>query len=131
MHPFVHAMVDVLVGAGKRSKRPAFAPGYFYRAADKKFEENVALMAKVATDLIHERRHNPTDKKDLLNAMLHNKDPKTGENLTEESIVNNMITFLIAGIHVLGKDVLNSRKLTILQATKQPQGCCPSSSTNF
>lgn len=97
MHPFVNAMVGVLVGAGERTRRPAFAPKYFYRAADKRFEDNVALLAKVATDLVQERRQNPTDKKDLLNAMLHNKDPRTGEHLTEDSIANNMITFLIAG----------------------------------
>lgn len=96
MHPFVNAMVDVLVAAGKRSKRPAFA-SYFYRAADQKFNDDINLMAKTAKDLITERRQNPTDKKDLLNAMLLNKDPKTGEHLTEDSIVNNMITFLIAG----------------------------------
>lgn len=131
MHPFVNAMVGVLVGAGRRSRRPAFAPRYFYRAADKEFDNNVALMAKVATDLIRERRQNPTDKKDLLNAMLHNKDPKTGEHLTEESIANNMITFLIAGMHRLDQDVLNGGRLTISQVMKQPQGCCHSSSTNF
>ncbi|EXJ86976.1 bifunctional P-450:NADPH-P450 reductase [Capronia epimyces CBS 606.96] len=97
MHPFVKAMVGVLVGAGERARRPAFAPGYLYRAADQRFQENVDLLAKVATNLVRDRRQNPTDKKDLLNAMLHNKDPKTGEHLTEETITNNMITFLIAG----------------------------------
>lgn len=96
MHPFVHAMVGMLVGAGERARRPPL-PSYFYRAADGKFQENVDLMVKVATDLVKQRRENPTDKKDLLNAMLHNKDPKTGEHLSDESIVNNMITFLIAG----------------------------------
>ncbi|EFR05015.1 bifunctional P-450:NADPH-P450 reductase [Nannizzia gypsea CBS 118893] len=39
----------------------------------------------------------PNDKKDLLNAMLKGKDARTGEQMTEESIMNNMITFLIAG----------------------------------
>jgi cytochrome P450 len=33
-----------------------------------------------------------------MNAMLNGKDPKTGENLTEDSIINNMITFMIAGM---------------------------------
>jgi cytochrome P450/NADPH-cytochrome P450 reductase len=32
-----------------------------------------------------------------MNAMVNGKDPKTGEPLTEDSIVDNMITFLIAG----------------------------------
>ncbi|KAJ4518381.1 hypothetical protein HRR90_009372 [Exophiala dermatitidis] len=96
MHPFVHAMVGMLVGAGERARRPPL-PSYFYQAADRKFQEDVNLMVKVATDLVKQRRENPTEKKDLLNAMLYNKDPKTGEHLSDESIVNNMITFLIAG----------------------------------
>ncbi|KAK6375733.1 hypothetical protein LTS17_007555 [Exophiala oligosperma] len=96
MHPFVNAMVAVLIGAGGRARRPPL-PSYFFRAEDQKFNENVELMLKVATDLVKQRRENPVDKKDLLNAMLYNKDPKTGENLTEECIAYNMITFLIAG----------------------------------
>lgn len=89
-------MVGMLVGAGERARRPPL-PSYFYQAADRKFQEDVNLMVKVATDLVKQRRENPTEKKDLLNAMLYNKDPKTGEHLSDESIVNNMITFLIAG----------------------------------
>ncbi|KIW18164.1 hypothetical protein PV08_02452 [Exophiala spinifera] len=96
MHPFVDAMVAVLVGAGQRARRLPL-PSYFFSAADQRFKDNVALLQKVATDLVKQRRENPVDKKDLLNAMLYNKDPKTGESLTEESIANNMITFLIAG----------------------------------
>ncbi|KAK5230932.1 hypothetical protein LTR99_000757 [Exophiala xenobiotica] len=96
MHPFVNAMVGVLIGAGERARRPP-VPSYFYRAADQKFQDNVDLLLKVSTDLVKQRRENPTDKNDLLNAMLHNKDPKTGEHLSEESIAYNMITFLIAG----------------------------------
>ncbi|OAG40178.1 hypothetical protein AYO21_05656 [Fonsecaea monophora] len=96
MHPFVHAMVGVLTGAGERARRPPL-PSYFYQAADKKFQDNVDLMLKISTDLVKHRRENPTDKKDLLNAMLYNKDPQTGENLSNESIAYNMITFLIAG----------------------------------
>ena len=54
-------------------------------------------MRNVAVEVIARRRANPTDKKDLLNAILFGKDPQTGERLTDESIMNNMITFLIAG----------------------------------
>jgi cytochrome P450/NADPH-cytochrome P450 reductase len=37
------------------------------------------------------------EKKDLLNAMIHGVDPKTGEKLRDELIIAQMITFLIAG----------------------------------
>ncbi|RDL29977.1 Bifunctional cytochrome P450 reductase [Venustampulla echinocandica] len=96
MHPFVAAMVDFLVESGQRAGRLPLA-NYFRRTAQQKYDADIALMKKVATDLIAERRANPTDKKDLLNAMLHGRDPKTGQALTEDSIKNNMITFLIAG----------------------------------
>jgi cytochrome P450/NADPH-cytochrome P450 reductase len=67
------------------------------RSAQKKYDDDIALLKKVATEVVKERRLNPNDKKDLLNAMINGRDPKTGEGLTEESILNNMITFLIAG----------------------------------
>jgi cytochrome P450/NADPH-cytochrome P450 reductase len=54
-------------------------------------------MRTVAEDVIKERRRHPTDKNDLLNAMILGKDPKTGKKLPDENIMNNMITFLIAG----------------------------------
>jgi cytochrome P450/NADPH-cytochrome P450 reductase len=96
MHPFVDAMTSFLSECGARAGRPAIA-GYFMRATNQKFEDDMALMAKTAEDLMNERRRHPVEKKDLLNAMLRGKDPKTGEAMSDESIRDNMITFLIAG----------------------------------
>ena len=96
LHPFVKAMVGLLVAAGERARRPAFAD-FLYRSANQKYHDDISLLAKIASDVVEERRKNPVDKADLLNAMILNKDSKTGEHLSEDSIVNNMITFLIAG----------------------------------
>ncbi|TVY81615.1 Bifunctional cytochrome P450/NADPH--P450 reductase [Lachnellula suecica] len=97
MHPFVDAMVGLLAESGARAGRPAVAT-YFMRSAQRSYDANIATLRKIATDLMVERRENPEEKKkDLLNAMLQGRDPKTGEGLTDASIVNNMITFLIAG----------------------------------
>lgn len=96
LHPFVHAMSDMLAESGARASRPAIAT-YFMRSASRKYEADIALLKKVAGEVVAERRANPSDKKDLLNAMILGRDPKTGEGLTNESISNNMITFLIAG----------------------------------
>ena len=96
MHPFVDAMMSFLTESGARATRPAIA-SYFTRAANQKFEEDMAFMARTAEELMDERRKYPVDKKDLLNAMLHSKDPKTGETMSDQSIRDNMITFLIAG----------------------------------
>ena len=96
MHPFVDAMVGFLQESGSRAGRPAVA-NYFMRSAQNKYDSDIALLKKVATEVVAERKANPNDKKDLLNAMINGRDPKTGEGLTDESVLNNMITFLIAG----------------------------------
>ncbi|KIX00596.1 uncharacterized protein Z518_09661 [Rhinocladiella mackenziei CBS 650.93] len=96
MHPFVDAMVGFLLESGRRSRRTRIEM-LFNRAPERQFQQDIATMKEVAQDVIAYRRANPVDKKDLLNAMLFGKDPKTGEKLTDQSIMNNMITFLIAG----------------------------------
>ncbi|KAN0120409.1 fatty acid hydroxylase [Hyaloscypha variabilis] len=96
MHPFVDAMVGLLQESGARARRPAVAT-YFMRSAQQKYDADIALLKQVAKEVVAERKANPNDKKDLLNAMIKGRDPKTGEGLTEASILNNMITFLIAG----------------------------------
>ena len=96
LHPFVEAMVDFLVECGKRPKRTRLE-SLIYPSYDRKYQQDIALMRQVADEVVACRRANPSDKKDLLSAMLFGKDPKTGERLSDDSITNNMITFLIAG----------------------------------
>jgi cytochrome P450/NADPH-cytochrome P450 reductase len=85
MHPFIDAMVGLLQESGARAARPAVA-NYFYRSAQKKYDSDIVLLRKVAAEVVAERKANPNDKTDLLNAMIKGRDPKTGEGLTEESI---------------------------------------------
>lgn len=98
MHPFPTAMAFFLRESGQRSLRPAFLTNYVYRASTRKYWESVEVMKATALRAIEERREHPTDKPDLLNAMLHGTDPKTGHALPEQAIVNNAISFLIAGL---------------------------------
>ncbi len=100
MHPFVDAMVGLLQESGARARRPAIAT-YFMRSAQQKYDTNISLLKEVAKEVVAERKANPNDKKDLLNSMIKGRDPKTGEGLTEASVLNNMITFLIAGTSLL------------------------------
>jgi cytochrome P450/NADPH-cytochrome P450 reductase len=69
------------------------------KALDRKYREDIAYMRDIAEEMLVERRANPTQKKDLLNAMVHGRDPKTGCVMTDQSIIDNMITFLVAGKH--------------------------------
>ena len=96
MHPFVDAMTGFLLESGRRGARTKIG-ALFNRSAEQKYREDIATMRNVALEMVGYRRANPTDKKDLLNAMLFGKDPKSGEKMSDESIINNIITFLIAG----------------------------------
>lgn len=96
MNPFVTAMVSFLLESGRRAQQTKIG-ALFNRSRERQYYEDIALMKRVAQEVVDYRRANPVDKKDLLNAMLFGKDPKTGEKMTDESIMNNIITFLIAG----------------------------------
>jgi len=98
MHPFVAAMVDALEEAGDRSRRPELLSNLMV-SKKRKYETDQAALAKVAEQLIKERRQDPKglEKHDLLNVMLNGVDTVTGEKLSDENIRYQMVTFLIAG----------------------------------
>ncbi|ATY61047.1 Bifunctional P-450 [Cordyceps militaris] len=97
LHPFIRAMGDFLKASGARGRRPAFAPQFLYRAVDEKYERDIKTMRDVADEVVAKRKQNPTNRKDLLSAMLDGKDPQDGQKLTDASITDQLITFLIAG----------------------------------
>ncbi len=98
MHPFVGAMVDALAESGARTRRPEIASKLMV-GKRRAYEHDLALMQKVADELIAERKRDPdgASKKDLLGIMLQGRDPVTGEGLSDENIRFQLITFLIAG----------------------------------
>ncbi|KXJ86960.1 cytochrome P450 [Microdochium bolleyi] len=98
MHPFITAMYEVLEEAGKKGTR--FLPSVFYTSETKKYHKNIALLRGTAREVIEERKANPDGfkgRKDLLTAMTEGVDIKTGRRMTEESVIDNLITFLVAG----------------------------------
>lgn len=115
MHPFLQAMGEFLVESGSRTRRPPFS-SLFYREADRKYQANVDLMRKTANEVLQERKANPSTRKDLLQAMLEGVDSKTGKKMTDESITDNLITFLIAG-HETTSGMLS---FTFYQLTQHP-----------
>lgn len=97
LHPFVQAMGDFLSEAASRNRRPKFAPDFLFRSANQKYWDDIAIMRTTADEVVAHRKKNPSDRKDLLNAMLNGVDPATGEKLDDANITNQLITFLIAG----------------------------------
>ncbi|CAG7564439.1 unnamed protein product [Fusarium equiseti] len=96
MHPFVESMVAALTDAEKQSMLPDFIGACRIKALSA-FRKHSESMKATCKDLIEERRRHPVEGADLLNMMMQGKDPKTGEGMSDELIVANLITFLIAG----------------------------------
>lgn len=96
LHPFVKAMNEVLVKSGRRSSRPPIA-NMAMKTASRNCEVNIQRMKCVAQNVLDRRRREPSDKNDLLNALIRGQDPQTGEMMSDENIINNMITFHVAG----------------------------------
>ncbi|EOD50706.1 putative bifunctional p-450:nadph-p450 reductase protein [Neofusicoccum parvum UCRNP2] len=85
-----------LKDADKQSSRPEFVNNLRILAM-KKFEADIKTMRTICQDIVDQRRKQPVEAPDLLNSLLYNKDPKSGEGLSDGSIIDNMITFLVAG----------------------------------
>jgi cytochrome P450/NADPH-cytochrome P450 reductase len=100
MHPFVEAMVGLLAGSGSRALKPALFNS-LPTAENAKYWSDIEYLRNLAQELVDSRKENPVEKKDLLNALILGRDPQTGQGLTDGSIVDNMITFLIAGKRLL------------------------------
>ncbi|KAL8306505.1 hypothetical protein RB597_002994 [Gaeumannomyces tritici] len=97
LHPFIEAMGDFLVECGNRGRR-APLPSLFYRSQDQKFDSDIEILRTTAREVLESRKGGEGgERKDLLHAMLQGVDTKTGKKMTDESIMDNLITFLIAG----------------------------------
>jgi cytochrome P450/NADPH-cytochrome P450 reductase len=94
-HPFVEAMTTVLTEAGRQGSRLPVVSRFSGAAARVKASKEV--QERIAGEIVEGRRKNPSDRKDLLNAMINGRDPKTGQSMPDDLITANMITFLIAG----------------------------------
>jgi cytochrome P450/NADPH-cytochrome P450 reductase len=96
LHPFIEAMGDFLTMSGERPRRLPL-PSIFYRGQDDKYEADIQILRKTAEGVLRSRKAQKSDRRDLLTAMLEGVDSKTGQRMTDESIMDNLITFLIAG----------------------------------
>ncbi|OGM45812.1 NADPH--cytochrome P450 reductase [Aspergillus bombycis] len=96
LHPFIKAVATLLQGSSDRTFRPTLLNSLPTRE-NKKYWSDISLLRTLSQELVDARRNNPEDKKDLLNALILGQDLQTGQHLSDDSIINNMITFLVAG----------------------------------
>ncbi|KAJ9425993.1 cytochrome P450 [Fusarium oxysporum] len=96
LHPFIEAMGEFLTEAGEKPRRLPL-PGIVYRDRDRKYQQDIEIMRDTAREVLEARKADGSTRKDLLAAMLEGVDTKTGKKMTDESIMDNLITFLIAG----------------------------------
>lgn len=118
MHPFITAMGDFLTYSGMRATQPAIQT-MLSRGRNRKYWDDITILRQTAESVLRARKENPTDRKDLLSAMLDGIDPKTGEKLSDASIIDNLITFLIAG-HETTSGLLS---FAFYQLIKHPEAC--------
>lgn len=106
LHPFISSMGSFLVESGLRSRRPAALAAVFYRRSEQRFFADIEVLRRTAREVLDTRRAavaadetkaKDSGRKDLLGAMMTGVDPKTGRQMNDDSIIDNLITFLIAG----------------------------------
>ncbi|KAM7198211.1 Cytochrome P450 [Naviculisporaceae sp. PSN 640] len=110
LHPFVRSFGDMFSEMQRRSNRPAWYTALQW-TANRQFDENNAFIRAFCAEVLAYRRerekeeacgdseqqHWLSNRKDVFTAMLHRRDPVTGEQLEDSVIIDNMITFLFAG----------------------------------
>ncbi len=90
--PMIKAMDGATSEAIKRSTRPSFVNWLFYQT---KFNRTSNTMRQYAAECLECRKANPTDRNDMLYAMMNAKDPKTGKVLEEGQIIDEIVTMPI------------------------------------
>jgi len=99
--PFVRALNNVLDSFGPLTKCPPKLWPIFFRKRLAQIRADAKVMRDTCIEVIRKRRaketHTVSNKKDIMDMMLEDKDPKSGKAMTEEQIVDNVLTFLFAG----------------------------------
>jgi cytochrome P450 / NADPH-cytochrome P450 reductase len=119
MHPFVTKVLDALLESGRRMARTALEN----RAriwSKQQYDEHIHYCWNLCDQIVAERKAHPKDVNDLLNVMLLNADPDTGEKMSDELIRYEMMTFLVAG-HDTTSGLLNFAFLSMLKNPKTLQ----------
>lgn len=98
-HPFIAAFDGVMRGLRVFSLLPSFARFFMTRSLGQ-FRSDAKVLRDTCRDVVQQRRDRGPDesgRSDLLDLMLGEQDPQTGQRMTEEMIIDNVMIFLLAG----------------------------------
>ncbi|KZL80648.1 cytochrome p450 [Colletotrichum incanum] len=91
-HPMLKGMEDSTSEAMQRPNRPGFLNWLVFGS---KFKKATATMRTYASDLVEHRRNNPSDRKDLLAALINAEDLESGRSLTNSQVIDEIVTMPI------------------------------------
>jgi cytochrome P450/NADPH-cytochrome P450 reductase len=99
--PFIRALNGVIAGFEPMQTTPPSLWPIFFRKELAQIRADGELVRDTCVEVIRKRRASETKtltvRRDIMDMMLEDKDPKTGKRMTEEQIVDNLLTFLFAG----------------------------------
>ena len=88
----IKAMSDTTFEAVRRPTRPKLLTWLGYQS---KFDKDIKICREYCAQIIANRRKNPIEKKDLLHALMYERDPETGESLPDNRVIDEIINILI------------------------------------
>ncbi|KAK1777243.1 cytochrome P450 [Copromyces sp. CBS 386.78] len=91
-HPVIQAMEDAVSEAIMRPTRPGLVNWLLYSS---KFKKATKTLRTWAADTVKYRQENPTDKQDMLWALMNAKDPETDKGLSESQVLDEIVTMPI------------------------------------
>lgn len=98
-HPFIDSMLFAIEESVWRARTAPFLLPFRFKQ-NKLFRQHVRYMNDLLDSMIKQRRatlEQNKDKIDLMNLMLLSRDKETGEQLSDENIRNQIVTFMVAG----------------------------------
>lgn len=92
-HPMLQGMEDSTAEAMQRPTRPGLFNWLFFGG---KFKKAIKAMREdYAEDLVFHRKQNPTGRRDILSALMEGRDDQSGRTLTEEQVVDEIVSMPI------------------------------------
>lgn len=91
------ALDEIQVQMGKRFSSLVPLPPILPTPHDRRFREADRQLRSLALEIVEQRRRDPSPPEDLLTSLLQARDEKTGEQMSDRQLCDELITLLLAG----------------------------------